>query len=76
MKSKLVGKMISDGWIKYPQFRPLKGKAVEVATFELDSAILFLGRGVGSERKSCGGCICINGTTIDSNRSVLWRYVD
>lgn len=73
---KHVNQMIRNGWTNYPQSRPLKGKAVEVATFDLDSAILFLGKGVGSERRSCGGCISINGTTIDSSRSVLWRYVD
>ncbi|MEI8659422.1 hypothetical protein [Vibrio sp. Hal054] len=70
-----IERLLNDGWIKYPQTRPCKGAEVEVAVFDLDYSLIQIGKGVSTVRKKCGVCISINGVIIDSDRSVLWRYV-
>lgn len=53
---------------RYPQERPIEGENVDV----WDENAYYLGVGVGSTRRGCGGIIVVNGNTYDSNRIINW----
>lgn len=52
----------------YPQERPRDGSAIDVWAENGG----YLGVGIGSTRRSCGGVIVVNGKTYDSNHVVHW----
>lgn len=53
---------------KYPLERPVAGARVHV--WSEDGA--YLGKGLGSTRRSCGGVITVSGQTYDSNHVLHW----
>lgn len=57
---------------RYPQERPRDGVNVDIWGENGD----YLGVGVGSARRSCGGVIVVKGKTYDCNDIVNWLPAD
>jgi len=71
-----VEMMLLKGYSVYPVIRPVSGKKVSVCTLDLDNSWLDIGEGLSYEHGFYGICILINNTTINSNRKVIWKYID
>lgn len=71
-----IGNLLTKGYCVYPVTRPVIGKKVNVLCLDFDNSFLDLGEGLSYEHGFYGVCILINKTTINSNRKVLWKYVE
>lgn len=68
-----IGWLLCKGWSVYPQQRPIEGVNVKVAVLDLGGRFLNMGKGYSKESKYCGVCIVVNGITLDSNGTFLWK---